>query len=123
MLLISLVLMLMPYSVPMQSVYMSGEERVINIKTYAYFSPYPALHYNCTAFISAIACAAAVIIAFLRLIRNEKCKADSGILFVTFISMIASAVTFLVCQTLFSGLITCVLFSAFVLSFGLKRLN
>lgn len=70
--LLTLVLMLIPYSVSVETMYTLGGEINTAVKTYAYFSLYPLLHYNCVPFISAIAHVAAVIIIVLNLFSKKK---------------------------------------------------
>lgn len=72
--LLTLVLMLIPYSVSVETMYTLGGEINTAVKTYAYFSLYPLLHYNCVPFISAIAHVAAVIIIFFKFIQQEEKK-------------------------------------------------
>lgn len=71
-LLLTLVLMLIPYSVSVETMYTLGGEINTAVKTYAYFSLYPLLHYNCAPFISASAHVAAVIMIFLNLFSKKK---------------------------------------------------
>ncbi len=118
-LLLTLVLMSMPYSVSEKFLQKSGDEIITVVKTHAYFSLYPPLHGNFASLISAMACVVATVIMFFSIFssKKEKNKTNFSILLAIIISIAASATTFFICKTLLSGIITGILFATCVLFF------
>lgn len=114
---LTLVLMLMPYSVPEKTMYKSGDE-VVTIVTnvYAYFSKNSLFYSGFVPFISWFACVAAVILFFTILFGKKKGnKMDICFLVAILISLAASAATFFIYKTLLSGIITAILLAFCIL--------
>lgn len=114
---LALVFMLMPYSVPVKTMYRSGNEIVtIETNVYAYFSKNSLVYSGFVPFISWFACVVAVILFFTILFGKKKGKKiDICFLVTIFISLAASAVTFFIYKTLLSGIITAILLASCVL--------
>ena len=115
---LTLVLMLIPYSVPEKATRRPGGEVIaVVVNEYAYFSRNSLSYGGFVPFISGLACVAAVILLFFVLFgKKEGNKIGFCFLAAIFISFAASAATFFIFKTLLSGIITGILLVSCVLS-------
>ena len=122
---LALVLMLIPLSVPIKTMYRPGNETAaIVTNVYAYLSKNSLYYSGFIPFISWFACVVAVILFFTIVFGKKKGnKIEICFLAAIFISLVASAITFFIFKTLLSGIITAILLSSCILFLLCQRTN